>query len=147
MTSSSVALHESKLSLHADTLVLYWLDDVHPGKVMRQITCSHARPASVTWPLRDSLPYPALPCQPCQPAYPTPPRHAISATPQPLTCDGRQPAEEKSPTADGESYFSWLVRALCPCHMSLTLVFWPDNTSRQGLSGWGETQRDRVRKS
>lgn len=29
MTSSSVALHESKLSLHADTLVLHWLDDVH----------------------------------------------------------------------------------------------------------------------
>lgn len=49
MTSASVALHESNLSLHADTLVLCWTH-VHHGKVMRhrkpdewRITCACAR--------------------------------------------------------------------------------------------------------
>ncbi len=36
---------------------------------------------------------------------------------------------------------AWPFQALCPCHMSLTLVFCSDNTSRQGLSVSGETQK------
>lgn len=37
----------------------------------------------------------------------------------------------------GATYFGWTIQALCPCHMSLTLVFRSDNTSRQGLFTFG----------
>lgn len=42
----------------------------------------------------------------------------------------------------GATYFSWPIQALCPCHMSLILVFRSDNARRQGPSVLHETQRE-----
>lgn len=65
----------------------------------------------------------------------------------PLTWGGWQPAEEKSPTADGATYAGWPIQALCPCHMSLTLVFWLRHFKTTSFScGW-EKKRKGVRKS
>lgn len=64
-----------------------------------------------------------------------PPQHGPRSL-APLTWGGRQPAEEKSPAADGATYFGWPTQALCPCHMSLTLVFWLKHF-KTGLFSYG----------
>lgn len=69
MTSASVAFHESKLSLHADTPVLCSMC-VHYGKMMRhrkpnerKITCTGA---AMGRPRAAATASPAVPSQPCQ---------------------------------------------------------------------------------
>lgn len=69
MTSASVALHESNLSLHADTLVLCWMC-VHHGKVMRHLKPDERR---ITHAFEKTgrlhaVPSagPVVPSQPCQ---------------------------------------------------------------------------------
>lgn len=65
---------------------------------------------------------------------------AVAAWPlSPEVADSRQ--KRNRPQQMEQLYSGWPIRALCPCHMSLTLVFCSDNTSRQGLSVWGETQK------
>lgn len=54
--------------------------------------------------------------------------------------------EEKSPTADGATYAGRPIQALCPCHMSLTLVFWLRHFKTSFSCGW-EKKRKGVRKS
>lgn len=70
MTSASVALHESNLSLHADTFVLRWMC-VHHGKVTRHrkpdewwITCACAKAGRQCAAASEG---PAVASQPCQP--------------------------------------------------------------------------------
>lgn len=69
----------------------------------------------------------ALPTSPS--ALPGTRQHFSTAIADGLAHLRRQEAESR--TADGASYFSRPRRALCPCHMSLTLVLMFDNTSRQ----------------
>lgn len=110
MTSASVALHESNLSLHADTLVLRWTC-VHHGKVMRhrnpdewRITCACAN-AGLTACRRRARGRPCPPGHAKCFGWQTPPSQHGPRSLAPLTWGGRQPAGEKSPAADGATYF------------------------------------------
>lgn len=127
----------------------------HPCPVLNVYTPWESDETSETWWVMDNLHlckgWPTVPQRArgrsCPPnhancfAGQTPPSQHSPRLLAPLTWGGRQPAEEKSPAADGATCFGWPIQALCPCHMSLTLVFWSDNTSRQGLSVFSETQK------
>lgn len=147
---------------------LHDLSLCRPPWIKPFITCWHSCPvlnvctpwesdeASETWWVTDNVHlckgWPTVSRSEAR-ARPCPPSHAncfawqtplSQHSPRPLaspTWGGRQSVEEKSPAADGATYFGWPSQALCPCHMSLTLVFWSDNTSRRGLSVFSETQK------
>lgn len=73
---------------------------------------------------------------------------SLIPVPTPLTWGGEQPGEEKSPTADGATYAGWPIQALCPCHMSLTLVLWLKHFKTEPFScGWDTKKEKGVRKS
>lgn len=129
MTSASVALHESNLALHADTFVLRRMCIHHVYKVTR-----HRKPdewwitsacAKAGRQLAAASEGPAVVSQPCQPSSPAR-CHCLSIafTPWPHLPEVANSLLEKSPSADGATYFGWPIQALCPCHTSLTLVFW-----------------------
>lgn len=61
-------------------------------------------------------------------------RPAASGAVSPQVADSRQKRNRRQQMGGGGTCFSRPSRALCPCHMSVTLVFWSDNTSRRGLS-------------
>lgn len=96
------------------------------------------------------------PCQPLRLAdafvselIPVPDPPSRSTPPPHLTWGGGQPAEEKSPTADGATYAIWPIQALCPCHMSLTLVLWLKHFKTEPfICGWDKKREGKgVRKS
>lgn len=150
MTSASVALHESNLSLHADTFVLRWMC-VHHGKVTRRrkpdewwITCAgdkkvwqRQRAAASE---RGGRPWPRS--RASRSGWQMPPSRRGPRSLAPLTWGGRPTAEEKSPAANGGHLLRPARRALCPCHMSLTLVFWLKHLETGPFSlGW-DTKRE-----
>lgn len=153
MTSASVTLHESNLSLHADTFVLCWMR-VHHGKVTRHrkpeewwITRSCAKAGSQCAAVGEGwgrdLAVTSRPCQPLRladafvsalPPVPDP----CPNPPSPEVADSLEkrnhPRQMGPLTLAGPSKHCVLVT----CHL---LLFCGWNTSRQNLSVVGETQK------
>lgn len=122
MTSASVALHESNLSLRADTFVLR-RTCVHHGKVTR-------RRKPDEWWINPTLAQQKKGLAASGgadgglPAMPAVSPGRCRRPPSPLVPPHLRWQKRNHPQADGATYFGWPTQTLCPCHMSLTLVFW-----------------------